>query len=95
MVIFNATSKGLHSEPELHLVLIKSFRCCTSFHRCSLRDFEIKADASSYLFNNDSYNFFKGNDDTHLKIGHTGTNVMDVQILLFETAIDNGSASQL
>ncbi|XP_022669757.1 uncharacterized protein LOC111263009 isoform X2 [Varroa jacobsoni] len=63
--------------------------------RMSLRDFEIKADASSYLFNNDSYNFFKGNDDTHLKIGHTGTNVMDVQILLFETAIDNGSASQL
>ncbi|OQR68947.1 glycerate kinase-like [Tropilaelaps mercedesae] len=52
---------------------------------------ENKTDASSYLANNDSYNFFKGIHDAHFKIGHTGTNVMDIQVLLFETTTNDSS----
>lgn len=44
-------------------------------------------DPERYLGNNDSYNFFQDFDDTtgalsHLKTGPTGTNVMDIQIVL-------------
>ncbi|XP_071082345.1 glycerate kinase-like [Haliotis cracherodii] len=37
-----------------------------------------------FLQNNDSYNLFRlvRNGSNHIKIGHTGTNVMDIQILL-------------
>ena len=39
---------------------------------------------TEYLDNSDSYNFFKLLDDDNLIMtGHTGTNVMDVQILWF------------
>ena len=36
-----------------------------------------------YLHNNDSYNFFSQTDSL-LKTGPTGTNVMDIQIILIE-----------
>ena len=41
-------------------------------------------DAEEYLENNDSYDFFAHMDDgkNHIKTGLTGTNVMDLQILL-------------
>ncbi|XP_067683249.1 glycerate kinase-like isoform X1 [Haliotis asinina] len=37
-----------------------------------------------FLENNDSYNLFRlaRNGSSHIKIGHTGTNVMDIQILM-------------
>ena len=46
-------------------------------------------DPAAYLENNDSYTFFRRLDDRsgeryHLKTGPTGTNVMDIQILLIE-----------
>lgn len=46
-------------------------------------------DVQSHFDNNDSYNFFQrfdaaSNGHSHLKIGPTGTNVMDVQIVLLE-----------
>lgn len=39
----------------------------------------------NYLNNNDSYNFWKNycNGKCHIKIGPTGTNVMDIQLVLF------------
>lgn len=40
-------------------------------------------DAAEYLENNDSYNFFN-NTEGLLKTGPTGTNVMDVQIMIIE-----------
>jgi glycerate-2-kinase len=40
-------------------------------------------DPDTYLDNNDSYNFFK-KIDSLLMTGPTGTNVMDVQIILIE-----------
>ena len=40
-------------------------------------------DSDSYLKNNDSYNFFK-NAGGLIKTGPTGTNVMDIQILILE-----------
>ncbi|MDT8316819.1 MAG: glycerate kinase [bacterium] len=40
-------------------------------------------DSSEYLENNDSYNFFK-NAEGLLKTGPTGTNVMDVQLMILE-----------
>ncbi len=48
-------------------------------------------DASSYLADNDSYHYFARLDEltgshTHLKTGPTGTNVMDIQIVLLEKA---------
>ena len=41
-------------------------------------------DPQSFLINNDSYHFFKSlnNGGNFIKIGHTGTNVMDLQILI-------------
>lgn len=54
-----------------------------------------KKDAASYLDNNDSYNYFKGDHETHFKIGHTGTNVMDIQVLLFETTSLDSSGAPL
>ncbi len=46
-------------------------------------------DSAAYLANNDSYNFFKeldcrGGGKSHLKTGPTGTNVMDLQVILLE-----------
>lgn len=46
-------------------------------------------DAQQYLSNNDSYGYFQLADElsgghAHLKIGATGTNVMDMQILLLQ-----------
>jgi len=46
-------------------------------------------DARAYLERNDSYRFFErydsfGRGSTHIKTGPTGTNVMDVQIMLVE-----------
>lgn len=35
-----------------------------------------------YLRNNDSYHFFNNFGDNHLKPGQTGTNVMDIDIIL-------------
>ena len=48
---------------------------------------QLKIDPRSYLDNNDSYNFFQDFDkvsveQSHLKTGPTGTNVMDMQIML-------------
>jgi len=45
-------------------------------------------DASSFLANNDSYRFFHDlyHGQYHLITGHTGTNVMDVQIICFRWA---------
>jgi glycerate 2-kinase len=48
-------------------------------------------DPALYLNNNDSYSFFDGYDrrtgeQSHLKTGPTGTNVMDVQIILVDTS---------
>jgi glycerate-2-kinase len=48
-------------------------------------------DPGAYLDNNDSYTFFRSLDDRsgeryHLKTGPTGTNVMDVQIVLIENS---------
>lgn len=45
-----------------------------------------KADIDSYLNNNDSYNFWKKFHDgaCHVVTGPTGTNVMDVEVLLFK-----------
>jgi len=40
-------------------------------------------DAHIYLANNDSYNYFKGTGDL-IKTGPTGTNVMDIQVLIVE-----------
>ncbi|MFV1977092.1 MAG: MOFRL family protein [Candidatus Scalindua sp.] len=40
-------------------------------------------DPETYLNNNDSYNFFEKTDSL-LITGPTGTNVMDVQIILVE-----------
>ncbi len=40
-------------------------------------------DSAKYLENNDSYNFFKDTEGL-LKTGPTGTNVMDVQIMILE-----------
>ena len=47
-------------------------------------------DPAAYLDDNDSYTFFSRLDDRsgkryHLKTGPTGTNVMDVQIILIES----------
>ncbi|NLI30976.1 MAG: glycerate kinase, partial [Nitrospiraceae bacterium] len=40
-------------------------------------------DAAAYLGNNDSYHFFKPLDDLIIT-GPTGTNVMDLQVVLIE-----------
>jgi len=40
-------------------------------------------DANNYLANNDSYNYFKTTGDL-IKTGPTGTNVMDIQVLIVE-----------
>ena len=47
----------------------------------------INIDPQSYLDRNDSYNFFQNYDTStgaysHIKTGPTGTNVMDLQIVL-------------
>ena len=52
----------------------------------------------TYLGNNDSYSFFLkadsfGNPMHHVKTGPTGTNVMDMQIVLIE-AEPGGTARQ-
>jgi glycerate 2-kinase len=46
-------------------------------------------DAAAYLENNDSYSFFSRLDELaegthHIKTGPTGTNVMDMQVILVE-----------
>jgi len=55
--------------------------------RTASRARSLEIDPRSYLDNNDSYNFFKDFDtvsgaQSHLITGPTGTNVMDIQILL-------------
>jgi len=55
--------------------------------RTASRARSLGIDPRKYLDNNDSYNFFKDFDtasgaQSHLIIGPTGTNVMDIQILL-------------
>lgn len=42
-------------------------------------------DAQMFLDNNDSYNYFKDEPYCHVRPGHTGTNVMDIQALVFMT----------
>ena len=43
-------------------------------------------DADEYLKSNDSYSFFHvlNNGENFIKPGHTGTNVMDMQLLLIQ-----------
>lgn len=54
-------------------------------HRFIQRCRDKKLDAEAYLLNNDSYNLFKTVDeDSLIQVGHTGTNVMDIQILLVQ-----------
>ncbi len=53
--------------------------------------FSMGLDASRYLAGNDSYHYFARLDEltgshTHLKTGPTGTNVMDIQIVLLDKA---------
>jgi len=55
--------------------------------RTASRARSLEIDPRSYLDNNDAYNFFQDFDtvsgaQSHLKTGPTGTNVMDIQILL-------------
>lgn len=52
----------------------------------------------TYLYNNDSYGFFQQLDtqsgtNSHFKTGPTGTNVMDIQIILLEKEALQASAS--
>ena len=42
-----------------------------------------------YLMNNNSYEYFSKYGQNLIKIGHTGTNVMDLQILMCKKKYDN------
>ncbi|XP_022240848.1 glycerate kinase-like isoform X2 [Limulus polyphemus] len=60
------------------------------YHELILRALEQGLDPGKYLSNNDSYGFYlkcNGGNDL-IKIGHTGTNVMDIQVLLIRTIQD-------
>ena len=53
-------------------------------------------DAEAYLNNNDSYSFFsdldrRSNGSSHLKTGPTGTNVMDLQVVLLARLPSSGT----
>lgn len=55
-------------------------------HRFIQRCKDKNVDAEAYLQNNDSYNLFKMIDeDCLINVGHTGTNVMDIQVLLVQS----------
>ena len=54
---------------------------------CTLKNaIEMDLNADEYLKNNDSYTFFQNlnNGENFVKTGHTGTNVMDMQLLLIQ-----------
>ncbi|XP_076357489.1 glycerate kinase isoform X2 [Tachypleus tridentatus] len=60
------------------------------YHELILKALEQGLDPGKYLLNNDSYGFYvkcNGGNDL-IKIGHTGTNVMDIQVLLVRTVQD-------
>lgn len=49
---------------------------------------DCKLDAAVYMNNNDSYLFFKDLNDGLVVTGPTGTNVMDIQIILDNNSED-------
>jgi mannosyl-3-phosphoglycerate phosphatase family protein len=59
----------------------------------------IGMDAAAFLENNDSYSFFReldarSSDTRHVKTGPTGTNVMDIQIILVRGAAKSGAMNE-
>jgi len=73
VIIFSAGTDGLDGPTDAAGAIADE--------RTIARAQELKLDAREFLRNNDSYHFF-GPLDALVKTGPTGTNVMDVRILL-------------
>ena len=84
-------SKNNKDKKKIKVFIIFSIKILTTlnilFCRCQFSDaIDQKLDPNSYLENNDSYTFYSTLDQGKylLKTGHTGTNVMDLQVVLIK-----------